>query len=57
MPTRQPQGSPVQHVDLSRDLQEDPESAPAAAAESSAGTRIGVAGPVEVVGEEGAPAT
>ena len=36
---------------------EDAESAPAAAAESSAGTRIGVAGPVEVVGEEGASAT
>lgn len=47
----------MQHVDLSRDLQEDPESAPAAAAESSAGTRIGVAGPVEVVGEEGSSAT
>lgn len=37
--------------------QEDAESAPAAAAESSAGTRIGVAGPVEVVGEEGSSAT
>ena len=36
---------------------EDAESAPAAAAESPVGTRIGVAGPVEVVGEEGSPAT
>ena len=36
---------------------EDAESAPAAAAESSAGVRIGVAGPVEVVGEEGSSAT
>ena len=36
---------------------EDAESAPAAVAESSAGVRIGVAGPVEVVGEEGSSAT
>ena len=37
--------------------QEDAESAPAAAAESSAGTRSGVAGPGEGVGEEGSSAT